>query len=81
MAILQPDAAAARHAGPDPAVPGVKEHGKARFREDFIERIRDAIVRKKLLQRRMKLQAPNAAPRNQPPRLAHRITRLASDRD
>ena len=73
MAVLQPDAAAASHPGSDSAVSGVKEHRQARFREDLVERIRDAIVGEELLQRRMQLQAANAAAGDEPPRLAHRF--------
>ena len=73
VTVLEPNAAASWHAGADAAVPGVEQHRQPRFREDFVERIRHAIVGEKLLQRRMKLQAANAARRDQPPRLANRV--------
>ena len=73
VAVLQPDAAAARHPRADPAVSGVKEHGQPRFREDFVERIRDAVVGRKLLEGRMKFEAANAARLHQLARLAHAV--------
>ena len=42
---------------PMPLWPGVEQHGQPRLREDFIQRIGDAIVRKELLHRRMQLEA------------------------
>ena len=39
------NAAAARHAGADPAVAGVEQHRQPRLGEHFVERVGDAIVR------------------------------------
>ncbi len=73
VAVLQPDAAAAGHTGADAAVPGVEQHGQFCFGEDFVERVRHPIVWRKRLQRRVQLEAANAAARDETLRLAHAL--------
>ena len=72
-AVLEPDAAAARHAGADPAVAGVEEHRQPRLGEHLVERVGQAVVGDELLQRRVELEPADAAASDEPPRLAYRL--------
>jgi hypothetical protein len=87
IAVFQTDPAATGQAGADSAVACVKEDREPRFGEHFIQRIRRAIVREELLQRRMKLEAVDAAGGDQAScfanglRSARRIDAREGDRD
>ena len=69
--ILQPQSAAARHAGADARMTAVKDRRQPMLRDHFVERIRDAVVREEALQRRMKLEAADHTIRDQAARFAH----------
>src|SRR6187551_146073 len=71
VAILQPDTAATPHARADAAVSGVKDDRELRFGKDFVQRIRDAIVREELLNRWMKLETAYRSRADQASRFAH----------
>src|SRR4051812_49612420 len=62
VSVLQPDPAAAAHPGADAAMAGVKQHRQFRLGEHFVQRIRDAIVRRKLLNRRGGVSPPGGPP-------------------
>ena len=70
VAVLQTDAAAAGHARADAAVSRVKEDRQLRAGKHFVQRIRDAIVWRKTLKRRVEFQSANAARRDEPLRFA-----------
>ena len=70
VGIFQPDAGAARHAGADAGLPGVKQRRQARFRDRLVEHIGAAVVRIESLHRGVKLEAADAELADEPARLA-----------
>ena len=50
----------------------MKQHRQPGFGEDLVERVGEAVVGEELLDRRVQLEAANAAAGNQPPRLGDR---------
>ena len=73
VAVLQPDAAAARHAGADAAVAGVKEHGQPGLGEDFVQRVGEAVVRERTAAAADAASARGHALRRPALRFAHRL--------
>src|SRR3954451_6683738 len=64
--VLQPHPAAAREAGADAAVPGVKEGGEAGFRDHLIQRIDVPVVREERLQVGVELEPADVVGVDQP---------------
>ncbi len=60
-----------RHSGSNPAVAGMKDHGKLGRGHDFVKRVDGTVVRMKLLERRVQLEAANSTRIDQPLGLAH----------
>src|SRR5690242_19688334 len=73
VAVLEPNASAATHAGADAAVAGVEQHWQACFGKDLVERVSMSIVGPELLNRWMQFETSDLAGGDKPLRLANRF--------
>ena len=69
--VLQPDAAAAGYAGPDPGLSGVEQRGHAELLDGVVQRVGHPVVRRETLDARVELETAYAVAGHQPARLAH----------
>src|SRR5689334_8200455 len=73
ISVLEPHSTTSGQASADAAVPGVKKDREFRFREEFVKRIGNAIVRKELLNWRMEFQSANRAGGEKPSGIGHTL--------